>query len=87
MYTAADVANETTVVDGFGQRLTLNVENIRGGGGQRRISLFSPFWLVNTTFFTNITDQSHLFVVPLLDQKRMDQCPSMAAIGTIEPAT
>jgi hypothetical protein len=49
MYTAADVANETTVVDGVGQRLTLSIENIRGGGGQRRISLYSPFWLVNTT--------------------------------------
>jgi hypothetical protein len=49
MYTAADVANETTVVDGVGQRLTLNIENVRGGGGQRRVSLYSPFWLVNTT--------------------------------------
>jgi hypothetical protein len=37
------------VVDTVGQRLRLNIENIRGGGGQRRISLFCPFWIVNTT--------------------------------------
>lgn len=48
-YSPGDVATETTVVDGVGQRLTLNIENVRGGGGQRRISLFSPFWIVNTT--------------------------------------
>jgi hypothetical protein len=44
-----DVAAETTVVDGLGQKLTLNIENIRGGGGQRRIAIFCPFWVVNTT--------------------------------------
>lgn len=44
-----EIATETTVVDGIGQRLTLQLENIRGGGGQRRISLFCPFWIVNTT--------------------------------------
>lgn len=49
MYSTEDVANETVVVDGVGQRLTLNIENIRGGGGQRRVSLYSPFWIVNTT--------------------------------------
>jgi hypothetical protein len=32
-----------------GQRLSLRIENVRGGGGQRRISLFCPFWVVNTT--------------------------------------
>jgi hypothetical protein len=44
-----DIASETSVVDTVGQRLRLNIENIRGGGGQRRISLFCPFWIVNTT--------------------------------------
>ncbi len=37
------------MVDGIGQRLTLNLENIRGGGGERRVSLFCRFWIVNTT--------------------------------------
>jgi len=49
VYSPADVASETTVVDSVGQRLTLGIENVRGGGGQRRISLFCPFWIVNTT--------------------------------------
>ena len=48
-YSAADIADETTVVDSIGQRLTLRIENIRGGGGQRRISLYCPYWIVNTT--------------------------------------
>jgi hypothetical protein len=48
-YSQNDIATETTVVDGIGQRLTLNIENIRGGGGQRRVSLFCPYWIVNTT--------------------------------------
>jgi hypothetical protein len=48
-FSQADIASGTTVVDGVGQRLSLNIENVRGGGGQRRISLFCPFWIVNTT--------------------------------------
>jgi hypothetical protein len=48
-YSTSDIATETKVVDGAGQRLTLQIENIRGGGGQRRISLFCPYWIVNTT--------------------------------------
>jgi hypothetical protein len=46
-----DIVSETSVVNTVGQRLSLNIENIRGGGGQRRISLFCPFWL-NTTEHT-----------------------------------
>lgn len=48
-YSPGDVAQETIVVDGVGQRLKLNIENLRGGGGQRRVSLYCPFWIVNTT--------------------------------------
>lgn len=48
-YYANDVASETCVVDGIGQRLELKIENIRGGGGQRRISLYCPFWIVVST--------------------------------------
>ena len=49
IYAPSDVALETAVVDSIGQRLTLNIENIRGGGGQRRIAVYCPFWIVNTT--------------------------------------
>jgi SHR-binding domain of vacuolar-sorting associated protein 13 len=44
-----DVAEETTVVDGLGQRLTLNIDNVRGGGGQRRVSVFALYWIINCT--------------------------------------
>lgn len=37
------------VVDSLGQRLTLSIENIRGGGGQRRVSVFCPYWIINST--------------------------------------
>lgn len=49
LFFPSDVAMETCVLDSVGQRLMLNIENIRGGGGQRRISVFCPFWIVNTT--------------------------------------
>lgn len=39
LYSPSDVAAETEVVDSIGQRLTLSIENIRGGGGQRRIAV------------------------------------------------
>lgn len=48
-YSDSDVATTTTVVDSVGQRLMLKIENVRGGGGQRRISLYCPFWIVNNT--------------------------------------
>uniref|UniRef100_A0A7S4MN01 C2 domain-containing protein n=1 Tax=Odontella aurita TaxID=265563 RepID=A0A7S4MN01_9STRA len=44
-----DIATETAVVDSLGQRLNLGIENILGGGGQRKITLFSPYWILNTT--------------------------------------
>jgi SHR-binding domain of vacuolar-sorting associated protein 13 len=37
------------VVDSLGQRLTLHIDNVRGGGAQRRISVFTPYWIVNCT--------------------------------------
>lgn len=49
VYSSSDVATSTTVVDSVGQRLTLKIDNARGGGGQRRIALFCPFWIVNNT--------------------------------------
>jgi hypothetical protein len=49
VYAPQDVAAETAVVDSIGQRLILNIENIRGGGGQRRIAVYCPVWIVNTT--------------------------------------
>jgi hypothetical protein len=48
-FEASDIATETVVVDNSGQKLTLRIENIVGGGGQRHISLYCPFWIVNTT--------------------------------------
>jgi hypothetical protein len=48
-YFADDVAQYTTIVDGIGQRLTLSLENVRGGGGHRRITVFCRYWIFNTT--------------------------------------
>lgn len=46
---ADDVAQHTSIVDGIGQRLTLGLENIRGGGGQRRVTVFCRYWILNVT--------------------------------------
>ena len=43
------IATETTVVDSVGQRLVLRIDNYLGGGGQRRVTIYCPFWIVNTT--------------------------------------
>ena len=44
-----DIATETTVVDSLGQRLGLCIDNDLGSGGQRRVTIYCPFWIVNTT--------------------------------------
>ena len=44
-----DIATETTVVDSLGQRLGLCIDNNLGSGGQRRVTIYCPFWIVNTT--------------------------------------
>ena len=46
---AEDIASEVTVIDSLGQRLQLHINNVLGGGGHRHVSLYSPFWIVNTT--------------------------------------
>ena len=35
--------------DSDGQRLRLGLENILGGGGQRRLNIYCPFWVVNAS--------------------------------------
>ena len=47
--TFEDIATETTVVDGLGQRLGLCIDNNLGSGGQRHVTVYCPFWIVNTT--------------------------------------
>lgn len=39
------IDSEMTVIDSIGQRLTLLIDNVIGGGGQRFISLFCPYWV------------------------------------------
>ena len=46
---ADDIANEAIVIDSLGQPLSLSIENVVGGGGQRRVSVFCPFWIINLT--------------------------------------
>jgi hypothetical protein len=46
---ASDIVDETTVVDSLGQRLIIKIQNILGKGGERKITIFCPFWILNTT--------------------------------------
>ena len=43
------IATSTTVVDSIGQRLNLCIDNKKGSGGQRHITVSCPYWIVNTT--------------------------------------
>lgn len=38
-----------SIVDHLGQKLNLYIDNKLGGGGQRHITIFCPYWIVNTT--------------------------------------
>ena len=49
IFRSQDIDEETCVVDSVGQRLKVGINNMQGGGGQRQISIFCPFWIVNTT--------------------------------------
>ena len=40
------------LVDLAGQRLRLQVVNSKGAGGQRTISVYCPYWILNTSQFT-----------------------------------
>lgn len=47
--------SETSVIilsDTVGQRLRLKVENFEGGGGQRHLIVYCPFWIVNTSQYS-----------------------------------
>ena len=46
-YGIEDIATELNVIDSQGQRLTLLIDNTLGCGGQRRVSLYSPYWIVS----------------------------------------
>jgi len=48
-YNVDFIATEALVVDDQGQSLSLSLNNVVGGGGQRRVSVYSPFWIVNLT--------------------------------------
>lgn len=37
------------LADSMGQRLRLNIENVEGGGGERHIVVYCPYWIVNTS--------------------------------------
>ena len=44
--------SDVVLCDTCGQRLRLNVENIEGGGGQRHLIVYCPFWIVNTSQYS-----------------------------------
>ncbi|GAX12581.1 hypothetical protein FisN_13Lh037 [Fistulifera solaris] len=82
-YSPEDVADGATVVDSLGQKLRLQIENIRGGGGQRRISVYCPFWVVNTTELPLRYKQenSKLFVSGTVHSPNRDGSKLMSNIG------
>ncbi|KAG5189847.1 hypothetical protein JKP88DRAFT_128835, partial [Tribonema minus] len=46
-----ECASGITLTDAVGQRIALRVENRRGGGGQRHVTVYAPYWMVNTSHY------------------------------------
>jgi hypothetical protein len=46
-----ELGSSIAVTDGVGQRLQLRIENRKGSGGQRHVSVYCPFWMVNTSHY------------------------------------
>ena len=44
-FDADAIDSEMIVIDSIGQRLRLHIDNVIGGGGQRFISIFCPYWV------------------------------------------
>ena len=44
--------NSIMLTDSVGQRLRLQIENKLGGGGNRRIVIYCPYWVVNTSQYS-----------------------------------
>eukprot|EP01038_Epipyxis_sp_PR26KG_P006870 gene6870-9407_t len=45
--------NDSVILtDSVGQKLRLNIENTEGGGGQRHVAIYCPYWIVNTTQYS-----------------------------------
>ena len=47
--TSEHVAKQIVLRDLQGQRLVLGIDNTLGGGGQRHIVVYCPYWMINTT--------------------------------------
>ena len=59
-----DIASELCLIDSLGQRLTLHIDNILGSGGQRHVSVYSPFWIVRHRMLFHFCLAAQLLIVP-----------------------
>ena len=99
VFGSEEVASELTVVDSQGQKLTLLLDNESGRGGQRRVSVYCPFWIVNTTEHSLRYKQEKTTSFPsgtVIEKNRDGSKPvdgsnriygSMRQLGTAEPAS
>ena len=64
-----DISSSSIVLtDTVGQRITLCIENICGSGGQRQITVYCPYWIVNTSQYS---------------LRIMEEGPSLYPAGTV----
>lgn len=55
-----DIRDKTLwLTDFIGQRLKLQIENVVGGGGQRFITVYAPYWIVNTSQYVLRYKEEH----------------------------
>jgi len=61
--------------DSVGQRLRLGLENILGGGGQRRLNIYCPFWVVNASqYCIRLKEEGGTFLPA--GTQRSQRCPT-----------
>ena len=60
------IDSETIVIDSIGQRLTLHLDNVIGGGGQRFISLFCPYWVSGLSLLLMLSEKPDVLMMKQL---------------------
>jgi hypothetical protein len=61
---SSDDVTSIMLTDTVGQRIRLNIENIQGGGGQRQIAIYCPYWIVNTSQYSYRIMEEGTVVLP-----------------------
>lgn len=84
---SSDVARSLTLLDNYNHKITVELEHHVGGAGQRRVTVYCPYWLVNHTDCMLIYRQEGKSTYPagtISEVVEAEQGPLAASVGPIE---